>query len=137
MDRQIKLPGTVETDRSGEEVVSATLYLGPIEIGYSAPLPEENDNSVTVTYTVNGEKLRLTGKLRPCKNVSENEIITSILFLGPIKIVVIQNVPTEGQEKVPIYVKPEINDEYFQRQDEKRARRRASADGATGEKQTD
>lgn len=51
------------------------------------------------------EQVIIEGIIKPCRNNSDREIITGTLQLGLFQIVLIVNVPQDGEERVKIYCK--------------------------------
>lgn len=52
------------------------------------------------------EQVVLEGTIKPCKNASDREIIVANWKFLFWNLVLIVNVPTDGEDKVKIYIKP-------------------------------
>jgi hypothetical protein len=58
------------------------------------------------TFMSSTIQLRTVGRLK--KTTQESEIITVMFHLGPIRIICIVNIPPEGKDQAPAYVKIEL-----------------------------
>jgi len=115
-DPQFKVMAKLKPNKAGGECLCFTINMGILDLICIANVPGEGDSQapVYVKFHVHGDERSELPQRTITAVIKENriggELLTFDLLFGFMKLSCIANVPEEGQDIAPVYVKVKVNE---------------------------